>query len=99
MKRGRALRRRYGRADARKQAFHYVARIKGSAPTRFFHDMGSRAPISNSAAAAFSGWAKADVALWPTEQRGVYQAKWFDRFSDTFRETPLTIIEEASEGR
>ena len=80
---------------ARKQAFHYVARVKGAQPTRFFHEVG-RGPISNSAAGAFSGWADADVTLWPTGAPGQYEAKWFDRFSDTFRETPLTILEEAS---
>lgn len=93
VKRGRALRRRYGRSASRRQAFHYIAAIKGSAPTRFYAGSG---PIANAAAAAFSGWAKADVVLWPTHERGVYTAKWFDKFSDTFRETKLTIIEEAA---
>jgi hypothetical protein len=79
----------------RKQAFHYVARVKGDKPTRFFHEMG-RGPISNSAAGAFSGWARADVVLYPTGSPGEYEAKWFDRFSDTFRETPLTVLEEVS---
>jgi hypothetical protein len=82
---------------SRKQAFHYVARVKGEKPTRFFHEMG-RGPISNSAAGAFSGWARADVVLWPTGSPGEYRAEWFDRFSDTFRESPLTVLEEASVG-
>lgn len=74
------------------QAFHYVARVKGSTPTRFYRRTG---PIANAAAAAFSGWVKADVILWPTEHCGVYRAEWYDRFSETFRESELTIIEEA----
>lgn len=88
-----ALHRRYGHTG-RRQAFHYVARVKGTTPTRFFH--AGSGPISNSAAHAFAGWARAkDMTLWPTGERGVYTAKWFDEFSDSFRETPLTILEEA----
>jgi hypothetical protein len=89
-------RRRYGRAG-RKQAFHYVARVKGSTPTRFFHS--GSGPISNSAAHAFAGWAHSDtMTLWPSDRPGVYTAKWFDKFSDQFRETELTILEEARVG-
>jgi hypothetical protein len=91
-RRSHALRRRYGRSG-RRQAFHYVARLKGSTPTRFFHSRPG--PVANSAAAAFSGWTKSDVTLWPTHERGVYHAKWFDPYSDSFRETELTIVEEA----
>jgi len=91
--RGSRSRRRHGNTAGRKQAFHYVASIKGPTPTRFYH--AGRGPISNAAAAAFSGWAKADVNLWPTERTGVYRAQWFDPFSERFRESTLTIVEEA----
>jgi hypothetical protein len=79
------------RRPSGKRAWHYVAQCKGETPTRFY---AARAPAT-AAAAAFSGWARADVVLWPTEERGVYRATWFDKFSDTYRETRLTIVEEA----
>jgi uncharacterized protein YodC (DUF2158 family) len=78
-----------------RRAFHYVADCKGTKPTRFYAGDGQ---ISHACAGAFSGWAHADVVLWPTDLAGVYRATWFDRYSDTFRETRLTILEENKEG-
>jgi hypothetical protein len=76
-----------------KQAFHYTAHVKGANPSRFYHEQGS---IASSAAESFRKWANADnMTLWPTNERGVYTAKWFDRFADAFRETRLIILEEA----
>jgi len=77
--------------NRKKRAFHYIAFLKGESPTRFY--VGNE-PIASAAAAAFSGWSKADTVLWPTDEAGVYTAKWFDPYSDMFRETRFVIIEE-----
>jgi hypothetical protein len=75
-----------------KQAFHYTAHIKSEKPTRFYHERG---PIALSASEAFRKWVNADtMMLWPTHERGVYRAAWFDIYADRFRETTLTILEE-----
>ena len=76
----------------KKRAFHYVARVAGDRPSRFF--VGDERP-ADVAVRSFAKWADADVTLHPTHEPGEYRASWFDRFSDTFRETPLTILEEA----
>lgn len=82
----------------RKQAFHYKAQVKGPAATRFFHEVGSGRSVADDCAEAFSGWAKSDVTLWPGDAAGKYTAKWFDKFADQYRETQLTILEEAAPG-
>lgn len=93
MRRSRALHARYGRTSA-KRAFHYVARVKGSTPTRFFVKPGES--IASAAAYAFAGWARAsDMVLWPSDAPGKYTAKWYDKFAERFRESELTIVEEA----
>ena len=79
-----------------KRAFHYVAKIKGETPTRFYVDRESPAM---GAAHAFAGWARAEeVVLWPTENHGIYRVEWFDKYADKFRETKLIIVEEYERG-
>lgn len=80
----------------KKRAFHYLAFLKGESPTRFY--VGNE-PIASAAAAAFSGWTRADTELHPSDEPGVYTAKWFDPYSDTFRETRLVIVEEVRPSR
>lgn len=74
------------------KAFHYLADVKGETKTRFYHEMGR---VSDSAARAFGAWINCkNLTLWPSSIPGVYTAKWFDEYSDTFRESTLTIVEE-----
>lgn len=75
-----------------KQVFHYTSEVTGKAPVRFIRATGTLA------AGAAHSFAKkvgnANVQLWPTHERGIYRAAWFDSCKDVFREATLTILEE-----
>lgn len=74
-----------------KRAFHYVAQARGNAPIRVYHGNGR---LRDTVAWAFAKWTQAPVTLWAGNEPGVYRAQWFDRITDIYRETDLTILEE-----